>query len=109
MENDHHHLNLFEAILLLENPMEVEEFLKDLCTPQELKTLSERWVVCQFLDEGRLSYRDISRKTGVSTTTIVRVSRFLNDEPYHGYRKLLNKIKGDKNAEENDNNRRDNM
>ncbi|MBQ9334981.1 MAG: hypothetical protein IJS10_00350 [Alphaproteobacteria bacterium] len=96
MDDDHHHLNLFEAVVMLENSNEVADFLKDLCTPQELKALQERWEVCQLLADGELSYRQISKQTGSSTTTIGRVSRFLNDEPYKGYRKLLDKIKKEK-------------
>ena len=107
MESDHHHKSLSEALLMLENSKEVENFLKDLCTPQELKALKERWEVCQLLDEGNLSYREINKLTGSSTTTIGRVSRFLNDEPYQGYRSLLNKIrKENENVKEVDNNRR---
>ena len=81
---------------MLETSDEVMNFLRDLCTPQELKSLQERWEVCQLLADGALSYRQICKQTGSSTTTIGRVSRFLNDEPYKGYRKLLDKIKKEK-------------
>ena len=102
MDDDHHHLSLYEAVVMLESPEEVVNFLKDLCTPQELKALNERWEVCQLLDDGGLSYRKINEKTGVSTTTIARVARFLNDEPYKGYRSLLDRIKKEKkNVQEN--------
>ena len=96
MGDDHHHVNLFEAVVMLKDSDEVANFLKDLCTPQELKALQERWEVCQLLADGELSYRQISKQTGSSTTTIGRVSRFLNDEPYKGYRRLLDKIKKEK-------------
>ena len=102
MSDDQHHLSLYEAVVRLENSGEVADFLKDLCTPQELKALQERWEVCQLLADGELSYRQISKQTGSSTTTIGRVSRFLNDEPYKGYRKLLDKIKKErKNVQKN--------
>ena len=64
--------------------------LIDLCTPAELRALSERLRVAEMLHEGELSYRDINAQTGVSTTTIGRVARFLRDEPHGGYRLLLN-------------------
>ncbi len=96
MDDIHHHLSLFEAVVMLRTPEEVANFLKDLCTPQELKAMQERWEVCQLLDNGKLSYRQISKQTGSSTTTIGRVSRFLNDEPYKGYRSVLDKIKKEK-------------
>lgn len=66
-------------------------FLKDLCTPSELASLSERWQICLALHKG-LSYREIHGQTGASLTTIGRVARFLKDEPYQGYLSLLNKI-----------------
>lgn len=95
---DPHHqtaqLQLCDALLLLENREEAYLFLKDLCTPQELNALSERWRVCQLLADGELSYRDIHKVTGASLTTIGRVARFLKDEPYHGYRIILNRLKG---------------
>jgi len=42
---------------------------------------------------GELSYRDINARTGVSTTTIGRVARFLNEEPHKGYRSVLDSQK----------------
>ena len=84
--------NLNEAILLLQNKNEVNGFLKDLCTPAELKALEERWAVAQLLFEDNLSYREIASKLKTSTTTVTRVSRFLSNEPYKGYQKILKRI-----------------
>jgi TrpR-related protein YerC/YecD len=88
--------DLCEAFLLLETSEEIYNFLKDLCTPQEISTLAERWRVCQLLEKGDLSYREIHSLTGASLTTIGRVARFLKDESYHGYQTILNKIKNEK-------------
>jgi TrpR-related protein YerC/YecD len=85
--------NLYEALLLLKNKNEVNDFLKDLCTPAELKALEERWSVAQLLYEDNLSYRDIATKLETSTTTVTRVARFLSNEPYQGYKKILKRIK----------------
>ena len=71
----------------------MQNFLTDLCTPAELRALAERWHVAQLLDEGQQSYRDINALTGVSTTTIGRVARFLKDEPHQGYRTVLDRQK----------------
>jgi len=79
--------------LLLKNKNEVNDFLKDLCTPAELKALEERWSVAQLLYEDNLSYRDIATKLETSTTTVTRVARFLSSEPYQGYKKILKRIK----------------
>ena len=70
---------------------EMDRFLVDLCTPAELRALSERWHVARLLDKGELSYREINAQTGVSTTTIGRVARFLNEEPHQGYRTILDR------------------
>jgi len=84
--------NLNEAILLLKNKNEVNGFFKDLCTPAELKALEERWAVAQLLFEDKLSYREIASKLKTSTTTVTRVARFLSNEPYKGYQKILKRI-----------------
>lgn len=80
---------LCAALAAVNTPEAMHAVLVDLCTPAELRALSERWRVAQMLFEGKKSYREISAETGVSTTTIGRVSRFLKDEPYGGYRLLL--------------------
>src|SRR3954470_16945277 len=66
--------------------------LTDLCTPAEIRTLGERWHVARLLDGTGLSYREIHDATGVSTTTIVRVARFLRQEPNLGYRRALDAV-----------------
>lgn len=70
-------------------------FLKDITTPRELKALQERLDIVLLLRNG-ISYSEISKKTGASSSTITRVARFLNQEKYGGYRwliKNINKIK----------------
>ena len=89
-EADH---DLFEAIVNLKNTDEALRFFKDLCTPQEINALKERWRVCQLLNRGDLSYREIHQITGASLTTIGRVARFLKDEPHHGYKTMLTRMK----------------
>ena len=82
------------TLLLLRSPDEARALLADLCTPAEIRTLAERWHVARLLDDGELTYREIHEATGVSTTTIVRVARFLRQEDHGGYRILLNRLKG---------------
>ena len=84
--------NIDNAILLLKNKSEVNDFLKDLCTPSELKALEERWAVAQLLYQDKLSYREIAAQLKTSTTTVTRVARFLSNEPYQGYKKILKRI-----------------
>lgn len=88
--------DLCNAFLLCKTEKEAYSFLKDLCTPQEINSLAERWRVCQLLDQGKMSYREIQRHSGASLTTIGRVARFLKDEPYQGYRSILKKLNSQK-------------
>jgi TrpR-related protein YerC/YecD len=85
---------LCRALLTPRTPEEMARLLTDLCTPQEIRTLAERWHVARLLDGTTLSYRDIHDATGVSTTTIVRVARFLRQEPHRGYRAALDVLDG---------------
>jgi len=86
--------DLADALTSVETAEEMERFLVDLCTPAELRALAERWHVAQMLDAGEQSYREINALTGVSTTTIGRVARFLKDEPHQGYRTVLDRLQG---------------
>lgn len=83
---------LCDALLLTGDAGELARFLTDLTTPGERDALAERWRVAQLLDAGK-SYREISAETGVSTTTITRVARFLAQEPHQGYRLVLDRLK----------------
>ena len=85
---------LCRALLTPQTPEEMARLLTDLCTPQEVRTLAERWHVATLLDGTDLSYRDIHDATGVSTTTIVRIARFLRQEPHQGYRAALDRLAG---------------
>lgn len=82
---------LAEALVQLKDKDEARALLVDLCTPAEVHTLAERWHVAKLLDAGELTYREIHDATGVSTTTIVRVARFLRQEHNGGYRLLLDR------------------
>ena len=85
--------DLSEALLKPETATEMANLLADLCTPAEIRTFAERWHVARLLDDTDLTYREIHDATGVSTTTIVRVSRFLKQERNLGYRKALDRLR----------------
>ena len=87
---------LAEALLGLQSRDEVMAFLNDLCTPSEMRAFAERFKVARLLDEGQLSYREISERTGASTTTVTRVARFLREMPHQGYRLVLDRLKDTK-------------
>ena len=85
---------LCEALLTARDGEDMRLLLLDLCTPAEIRTLAERWHVARLLDETDLPYREIHDRTGVSTTTIVRVGRFLRQEPHQGYRRAIDRLRG---------------
>lgn len=87
---------LEKTLAKLDSDKAVAAFLTDLCTPAERRAITERWAVAQLLEQDELSYRDIRAKTGVSTTTIGRVARFLREEPHGGYRLALDKMADEK-------------
>lgn len=93
MKIDERFKNLSKILADIDQAQDIQNFMLDLCTPQEIKAMSERWEICCLLHHTRLSYREIHQKTGVSLTTIGRVARFLNNESYEGYKKVL--IKGE--------------
>ena len=61
--------HLFDAILTLENKEECYTFFEDVCTVNELLSISQRYEVAKMLREGK-TYLDISNATGASTATI---------------------------------------
>jgi len=75
---------LARVIARLTEPLDVQAFLQDLCTPAELEALADRWRVVPLLLED-VAYREIHARTSVSVTTIGRVARCLTNEQggYH--------------------------
>jgi len=69
--------HLFEAILNLKDKEECYLFFEDLCTVNELLSLSQRFEVAKMLRLHK-TYLEIAEKTGASTATISRVNRSLN-------------------------------
>jgi len=82
--------DLFEAILMLENKKECENFFRDLCTLGEIKAMAERWQVAQMANE-KIPYRKIAKKTGASTATVTRVAHWLHHGE-GGYQLVLKRL-----------------
>jgi len=82
---------LYQAFLKIKTPEECSRFLRDLCTLSELNAIAERWQVAKLIAQ-EIPYREIHKRTGVSTATVTRVAHW-----YHhgegGYRAMLKKIK----------------
>lgn len=83
--------HLFQAILSLESAEECYTFFEDVCTINELLSLSQRFEVARMLREHR-TYLEIAEKTGASTATISRVNRSLN-YGNDGYDMVFERIK----------------
>lgn len=69
--------SLFDAVLCLKSREECYSFFEDLCTVNELLSLSQRFEVAAMLKKHN-TYLEIAEKTGASTATISRVNRSLN-------------------------------
>lgn len=69
--------HLIDALLCLKTKEESYNFLEDLCTVNELLSLSQRFEVATMLRDHK-TYLEIAEKTGASTATISRVNRSLN-------------------------------
>ena len=62
-----------DAILSLQNRDECYRFFQDVCTVNELVSLSQRFAVAKMLTQKK-TYLDIAQKTGASTATIRNAS-----------------------------------
>lgn len=82
--------NLVKAFLALKNLKEAENFLRDLLTEQEIIEFGNRWQAAQMLDK-KISYPKIEKETGLSTTTIARVSKWLNGG-MGGYKNMIQRL-----------------
>ena len=66
----------FDAILSLKSREECYLFFDDVCTENEIDTMSQRFAVARLLLKGGV-YADIVKKTHASTATVSRVKRCL--------------------------------
>ena len=82
---------LFEAILKLKNLDETQRFFRDLLTEKELVELGQRWKVARMLAK-RIRYTKIAQETGMSSTTIARVHKWLK-KGMGGYKLILERLK----------------
>lgn len=80
---------LLQAIVTLQNLAEAKRFFRDLLTEAELIEFSNRWKAAQMLN-AHIPYITIREKTGLSTTTIARISKWLQ-KGMGGYRLVLNR------------------
>lgn len=82
--------DLFKSILKLRNIGETKRFFRDLLTEEEIIEFGKRWQVAKMLNE-KIPYEKIEKKTGLSSRTVARISRWLN-QGMGGYKLMLKKI-----------------
>ncbi|MFA5076598.1 MAG: YerC/YecD family TrpR-related protein [Patescibacteria group bacterium] len=82
--------DLFKAILALKDLNEAKKFCRDLMTEPEILEFANRWQAAQMLENG-ISYLKIEKATGLSSTTVARISRWLNCG-MGGYKLILKRL-----------------
>lgn len=81
---------LIEAVLALRNADEAKRFLRDLMTEKEIKEFANRLEAASLLSKD-MQYKGIIEKTGLSSTTVARIQKWLKGS-LGGYRLILNRI-----------------
>ena len=67
---------LYRAILSLRTVPEAKNFFRDLLTETEIREFAERWKAARLLAAG-VPYAEIIGVTGLSSTTVARVARWV--------------------------------
>lgn len=81
---------LLGAILALKNRSEAKKFFRDLLTEKELIEFGNRWKAARMLAQN-IKYTEIEKETGLSSTTVARVSKWLNNGK-NGYKLVLKRL-----------------
>lgn len=84
--------DLADAFLAMKTQDELLDFLEDLCTITEIKSMAQRYEVAKMLNDNK-SYAQIAQETGASTATISRVNRCLNYGT-GGYKNAISRLGG---------------
>lgn len=82
--------DLLKAIVALQNTEEAEKFLGDLLTQEEINEFSARWQVARMLSNN-VPYSTIEEQTGMSSTTIARISKWLK-KGMNGYNLIIGRL-----------------
>lgn len=82
---------LCEALASLRTRDDTAAFLRDACTISELEAIGHRLAVARLLDAGGMTYLEIARAVGTSTTTVTRVAHWLRHGT-GGYRVALDRL-----------------
>ena len=81
---------LYAAILKLNTVAECRRFFRDLCTPEEIVDMADRFQAAKLLARD-VDYREIASRLGMSTTTVARVAQWLW-RGMGGYKLILQRL-----------------
>lgn len=84
---------LYRAILTVKTVAEAKRFFRDLLTQTEIEEFAERWKAARMLASG-IPYTKIVEETGISSTTVARVSRWVK-KGTGGYRLALKRLESE--------------
>ncbi|MDD4990143.1 MAG: YerC/YecD family TrpR-related protein [Candidatus Pacebacteria bacterium] len=82
--------NLFNAIIKIKILKEAKRFFRDLLTEQEIIEFGKRWQAAQMLS-AKIPYSKIEKETGLSSTTVARISKWLN-RGMGGYKLMIKRL-----------------
>jgi TrpR-related protein YerC/YecD len=82
--------SLYKAIQSLRDLGEARRFFRDLLTAAEIDELARRWKAARLLSQG-VPYTRIVDETGLSSTTVARVSRWVK-KGAGGYRLAIRRL-----------------
>ncbi len=82
--------DLYAAILSLQNLKEAKSFFRDLLTKVEIDEFAERWKVARMIAR-EIPYTRIIEETGISSTTVARVARWVK-KGTGGYQIVLKRM-----------------
>ena len=81
---------LLRAIVALETKEEAARFLRDLMTKSEIEEFTNRFTAAEMLSRNK-PYKAVEKATGLSSTTVARVSRWLH-RGEGGYKTIIARL-----------------
>lgn len=86
-----HYKEILRLFLTLETEKEVQRLLEDILTPQELRSIVERWRIVKSLSDGK-SQREVQKELGCGIMTVTRGAQVLKNGS-GGFRLALERVK----------------
>lgn len=83
--------HLITTISSIKSKREIKNFLRDLLTEGEIIEFGKRWRAARMLND-KIPYVQIVKETGLSSTTIARISKWLT-KGAGGYKSVLKQQK----------------